>query len=147
MNITIYRYQDTGAATMGLMFIDGRFFCHILENPWMQNQRNLSCIPAGEYVLGLRKEGGFHRKYSEKFPDLHQGMIEVKDVPERDFILFHIGNSPNDTDGCILVGASSKKNFIGASTKTYERWYDRVIRYMQEGIDVHLSIKHMGVVQ
>jgi hypothetical protein len=31
-------------------------------------------------------------------------MVEVAEVPERDFILFHGGNTHYDTDGCLLPG-------------------------------------------
>ena len=30
-------------------------------------------IPAGTYKLKLRTEGGYHQKYSKRFPDIHRG--------------------------------------------------------------------------
>jgi len=32
--------------TIGLLVLDNNFICNILEPPWKQNQRDISCIPA-----------------------------------------------------------------------------------------------------
>jgi hypothetical protein len=63
-----------------------------LELPWRNNQRNISCIPSAFYNVVPR--------YSVKF----RNHFHVLDVPARSWILFHVGNWPKDTDGCILVG-------------------------------------------
>jgi hypothetical protein len=57
------------------------------------NQRNISAIPAGEYLC---KRTIYHRHGYETF--------EVCDVPGRTRILFHPGNTEEDSDGCILLG-------------------------------------------
>lgn len=63
-----------------------------LELPDLENQKKISCIPAGLYKV---------RKYSsEKFKDV----FEVENVPNRTAILIHKGNYSKDTHGCILVG-------------------------------------------
>ena len=44
-------------------------------------------------------------------------MYEVKDVNNRDYILFHVGNYVSDTEGCILVGSgvAPQSNMIASS--------------------------------
>lgn len=64
-----------------------------LELPFKNNARQISSIPTGYYKVEPR--------HAEKFG---QHLI-VNDVPNRDYILFHAGNFPKDTHGCILVGA------------------------------------------
>ena len=63
-----------------------------LELPDRDNQKEVSCIPAGSYDVVKR----WSKKYKNHFMLL--------DVPDREGILIHVGNYPRDTRGCILVG-------------------------------------------
>ena len=65
---------------------------YTLELPDLGNQKNISCIPEGEYEV--------HRIYSPKFGKC----FHLQDVPGRSEILIHKGNYNKDTHGCILVG-------------------------------------------
>lgn len=100
MKVTLIRVSDDGRQTLGQLFIHGDegfliFSCYTLELPYKDNQRNISCIPKGTYLVKKRNS-----KYSKfKYTHLH-----VQDVPKRTFILFHIGNFTRQIEGCILVG-------------------------------------------
>ena len=50
-------------------------------------------------------------------------MIHVDNVPNFEYILWHIGNDDDDTAGCLLVGKTSQDNFIGSSTVAYKEIY------------------------
>ena len=55
-------------------------------------------------------------------------MIWVQNVPNFRWILWHTGNTDEDTAGCLLLGDSSQQNvskggFIGASNDAYKRVY------------------------
>ncbi len=63
-----------------------------LENPWLDNEVGISCIPNGEYLC--------QKVNSPRYKDV----FEVKDVENRTHILIHAGNTEKDTRGCILVG-------------------------------------------
>ena len=81
-------------AVLGSLILDSNEICKTLENPWLNNQPHISCIPAGKYIA---------IKYSsEKYPDVW----ELQDVVGRSKILIHMGNLEKHTEGCILVGAS-----------------------------------------
>ena len=57
-------------------------------------------------------------------------MLQVMDVPGFEFILIHVGNTDEDTAGCLLVGcnANTSKNLsVGSSVKAYKRFYSKVI--------------------
>lgn len=69
-----------------------KYRCFTLELPWRENQRRISCIPAGTYNVIKHK--------SKKFGD----SFWVLNVPGRSEILWHYGNYKNDTLGCILPG-------------------------------------------
>lgn len=78
---------------------------YTLELPYLNNQRNISCIPEGTYKLV--------KHTSPKFGQC----FWVKDVLDRDEILFHTGNYTKDTKGCILVGFKKTNNHIQESRK------------------------------
>lgn len=66
--------------------------CYTLELPWKDNERKVSCIPKGTYKVVPR--------WSSKF----KHHFHVLDVPNRSYILIHVGNFYTDIEGCILVG-------------------------------------------
>jgi len=70
----------------------GSFKGYSLELPNLGNQKQISCIPEGEYDLNIYNSVKFGR------------CLIVKDVPGRDSILIHKGNYNSDTHGCILPG-------------------------------------------
>jgi len=71
----------------------GEFSCFTLERPWRDNQRRVSCIPAGTYKGRVLPS-----------PRFGIDLPELLDVPGRDQILIHPGNTIDDTEGCILIG-------------------------------------------
>jgi len=104
-------------------------------------------IPEGTYTLGLRKVGGYHGKYSKRFPHIHIGMLHVLDVPGFEYILIHCGNTDEHTAGCLLVGDSQENNqitkdgFIGKSTQAYKRIYPRIAEAVECGEKVTITYK------
>ena len=104
-------------------------------------------IPNGTYKLDLRKEGGYHQKYSKRFPDIHIGMLHVLNVPGFEYILIHCGNTDEHTAGCLLVGDSQENNqitkdgFIGKSTQAYKRIYPRIAEAIERGEEVTIKYK------
>ena len=118
-------------STLGELFLNGVRICDTLENPWLDNIRNISCIPEGEYDVRLRypRESGT-RDY------LH---LLVKGVPDRTYILFHIGNRPSDTSGCILVGLSSSQDFVNNSKDAMDLLMKEIINL--GGTNINLIIK------
>lgn len=70
------------------------FECFTLELPFKENHSLTSCIPSGIYQVKLHESPKFGICY------------KVQNVPNREYILFHIGNYHTDTHGCILVGSS-----------------------------------------
>jgi len=94
---------------------DGESFATV-ERPWLNNAKNVSCIPEGVYVCG-------HRKYHAGGYDA----IEVKNVPDRTYIMCHIGNYVRNSNGCILInrehGATGSGEWCGVnSTKAFNRF-------------------------
>ena len=148
MDLQLIRYNSASDYTDGLLFIDGKFECYTLEDEYRTDKvYGETRIPDGTYFIELRTEGGFHNRYLKKFgSEFHKGMLWVKDVPNFEYILIHIGNTDEDTAGCILVGstADKDKNFIGASGAAYKDLYPKVANALLEKEGVTLTIKTIG---
>ena len=132
VNLLLIRDMFTDKSTIGELFVNGERFCDTLELPYKDNQRSISCVPEGQYKVRLRypRESGT-RDY------LH---LLVQDVPDRSYILVHIGNKSSDTRGCILVGMTSKQNFVGNSTLAMDLLMKEILNL--GGTNINLIIKN-----
>jgi hypothetical protein len=92
--VELKREIISNQATLGRLFLGGTEVCKTLENPWLNNLSNVSCIPCGKYEV--------EPFTGSKYKDVWQ----VLDVANRSYILIHVGNREKDTRGCILVGKS-----------------------------------------
>ena len=151
MKYEVLRVSSQKDSTSGLLFEvnNGKrtFLCYTLED----EQRDVKVwgetrIPAGTYKLGLRTEGGFHNRYLSKYgADFHKGMIWVLDVPGFEWILWHSGNTDENTAGCLLLGNTQTSNlvakdgFIGSSRDAYKLVYPRVLAAIESGLDVEVE--------
>ena len=54
INLLILRDTFTENSTIGELHLNGEFMCDTLENPYINNERNISCIPEGSYSVRLR---------------------------------------------------------------------------------------------
>lgn len=131
METEVQRIVSNRDATIGLLFIDGRFECFTLEDePRIEKVAKETRIPAGRYRVGVRTVGRLHERYNVKFA-WHRGMLEIIGVPNFSAILFHIGNYEHETDGCLLVGSGCTAVpgdfMVTNSTAAYERFYQKVI--------------------
>ena len=110
-------------------------------------------IPAGIYNIKFRNVGGMDSKYSKRYPSIHQGMLEVCDIPNFKYVLIHCGNTDEHTAGCLLVGDSQENNaiikdgFIGKSSNAYKRIYPVIARALNNGEDVMIEYIDLDGVQ
>lgn len=136
MEITVRRSISNNEATTSLVLIDGVFECFGLEDEYRESKViHETRIPAGRYPVKVRTFGGFHRRYQNRF-DFHRGMLEVCGVPGFTDILIHIGNTDDDTSGCLLVGQTlnAKTPFLlRSSTTAYAQLYRKVINAALNG--------------
>ena len=149
MKLEVIRFSSQNDSTLGLLFdvTHGRkFLCFTLEDEARDTKvMGETRIPAGIYDLKLRSEGGYHNRFLKKFgPVFHKGMIWVQNVPNFRWILWHTGNTDEDTAGCLLLGDSSQQNvskggFIGASNDAYKRVYPVIAEAILSGQRVRVK--------
>ena len=132
INLLLIRDTFSDNSTIGELFINGERFCDTLENPWINNKKNVSCIPRGEYKVRLRLA-----RESATRDYLH---LLVEDVENRSYILFHIGNTPKDTSGCILVGLGSQQDFVSNSRLAMDLVMKEILNL--GGTNINLIIKN-----
>ncbi|MFV5688893.1 DUF5675 family protein [Flavobacterium sp. ZT3R25] len=104
--------------TNGKLECEGKFICYTIELPWNHNEKMISCIPEGNYLL--------KKRYSKKF----QWHIELVAVKDRSFILMHPANNAlNELNGCIApvtkfsgpgLGLQSKQAFVKVKNLVYK---------------------------
>lgn len=104
MDITLKRLTlNSISPTYGVLFNQSTPLCLTLERPWLNDQTDVSCIPAGTYQCIPHN--------TPAKPDCW----EITGVPGRSAILFHAGNTIADSEGCILVGTQFSWNGVGLS--------------------------------
>ena len=98
MELKLIRLSDKQYTQLGVLYFQDTLKLVTLELPWRDNEVNRSCIPSGEYTCIKTQNrittGGMHIPVT----------FEVIKVPGRGGVLFHVGNTEKDTNGCILVG-------------------------------------------
>ncbi len=100
IEIILKRILTGAKGTYGVLIRDGHPLCVTLELPWKNNEKDVSCIPEGEYE--------FNRYSSTKYKNIWR----LEGVPDRTDILIHAGNTIADFKGCIGAGKTYYNNGI-----------------------------------
>lgn len=146
MELTLNRFFSSSDFTIGKLYINNVFECYTLED----EERKVKVIhetriPKGKYEIKLREFGGHHEKYKKKFT-FHKGMLWLQEVPNFKDILIHIGNTDEDTSGCILVGNSinTTEGTLINSTAAYTKLYQKVSTELVKGNKVFISVNDLS---
>lgn len=142
MELDVAHFKDAADYSLGMLFVDMKIEAFTLED----EKRTLKVwgetrIPAGTYTIKLRTVGGMHAKYTKLFP-WHKGMLWLQDVPGFECVYIHVGNSDDDTAGCILVGDTVNMNGrLLESKPAYERIYKVITAAMGRGETITINIQ------
>ena len=139
MKIELKRIAKQPTYTIGKLYIDGTYFCDTLEDPDRGLYSTMplkeiaalkikgdTAIPTGTYKITLDVVSP---KFStrELYKTVCQGKVpRLLDVPGYDGILIHVGNTPRDTEGCLLLGENKVKGQVINSTETWKKFYAKV---------------------
>jgi hypothetical protein len=126
--LTLKRTIFSDLSTIGELSIDGKFECFILEDRdrGLDSSQTLdeiksvkitaqTAIPTGKYSVIYTMS----RRFGRMLPLL-------ANVPGYDGIRIHAGNSPVDTEGCLLPGKRAEKDFVTDSRLAFNLLLDKI---------------------
>ena len=142
MEIIIHRVWREKGFTIGRMYIDGKFFCHTLEDEdrGLAQYMNVgeimniklagkTAIPAGDYKVC--------RTYSPRFKKMMAQIMNVKGFAG---VRIHAGNKSADTDGCPLLGDADERNIkdwvLNSRKRAIE--FDTKLQIAGDNADLHI---------
>jgi hypothetical protein len=126
MKLALQREPSVNGATLGNLYVDGAFQCYTCEDVVRPIKIfGQTAIPAGTYKIEITFSPHFQRD-----------LPLLIDVPDFSGVRIHPGNTPADTEGCILVG-TQKGN---ASVLNSRVAFDALFALMQAAQD-DLSIE------
>jgi hypothetical protein len=126
MKIEIKRLHKTANSTIGELLIDGVWECYTLEDIERDIKiKSETAIPRGTYKVIINQSNRLKRL-----------LPLLLNVPNFEGVRIHAGNTNHDTEGCILVGQTRSKDFIGQSRKAFEKLFSK----MQKAKEITLTI-------
>lgn len=108
-SVTIDRKESHTKSIIGELWVNGNYICKTLELPWRFNEKSVSCVPPGRYDAFLR------------YDKTDQWRMQLLGTWPRTGVQIHIGNYPEHTQGCVLVGMKSGINKVLKSTDAYKK--------------------------
>lgn len=129
--LLLRREYDTGTMTGGVLYVDGRLQCYTLEDSCKLGFGKGCCIPPGRYKVTWTRSPKFGKE-----------TLRLHDVPERDGILIHAGNTAADVTGCIAVGKERRsREEVMVSQAALLRLERTVIKELVSERDVYITIE------
>ncbi len=128
MSLVLKRVKSDADTTIGNLWLDGKLFCFALEDEHRDVKvASETRIPTGTYQILPRLAGGMIQRYKKRFP-WHRGMLHLQNVPGFKYVYIHVGNTDEDTAGCVLVGFGTdlRKMTLQSSVAAYKALYERV---------------------
>ena len=136
--INLERRWFTGKSTVGVMYYafkpgeKKQRACYTLEDqvrPPGVKIHGETAIPVGKYRIVA--------SYSDRF---RQIMPELLNVEGFSGVRIHVGNKPEDTQGCILIGRTEDDNYVGESKLAYAAFCRRFCEALNAGEEVWMTI-------
>ena len=131
MNLQLERLWYTKDSTGGKLYLDGVFFCYTLEDfvrPVGEKIAGKTAIPSGEYEVVV----DFSNRFQKQMP-------HILNVPNFEGIRIHSGNTSTDTEGCILLGKTRTKDFVGNSREAFQEFMPLLENGLRKGeVSIHI---------
>lgn len=125
--------------TIGKLYVNGEYFCDTLEDTSRGLTSKMSeyeiskikvhgntAIPTGTYKITLDIISPKFSKYKQ-YKFCGGKLPRLLDVPGFEGVLIHIGNTPKDTEGCILVGENKVIGGVINSTVYFKKLYSLLL--------------------
>lgn len=152
MELNLKRKYKDPKYTIGDLYINDKLFCNTIEDTdrGLKDSMTLTdikakkvygqtAIPIGTYEIDMNtvspkfKNRSWAKPYGGKLPRL----IDVKGF---DGVLIHVGNTAEDSLGCILVGKNTVKGEVKESTTTFNKLMTLLLKAHLKGETINLII-------
>lgn len=131
--LLLVRTTFTKKSTMGELSLRGRHLFYTLED--VEREKKVyaeTAIPVGTYEIKLTQS-----------PTFGTLLPELLNVPNFTDIRIHWGNTAVNTKGCILIGRTKGKDFVGGNTKTsVKELMDLIKPYSDAKAGIRITIRH-----
>ena len=126
------RAHSHGSALYGHLYVNDKPECWTLED--IEREVKIpgkTAIPTGEYEVIITPSNRFKRD-----------LPLLLDVPNFTGVRIHTGNSPADTEGCILVGDAPDpaEEWIGQSRAAFSRLFPKIQSAVMGGEKVTIEV-------
>lgn len=134
MKLNLKRVQLDPDVTIGELSVNGTFECWICEDvvraPGEAKVYGQTAIPAGDYAIDVTYSPRFERQ-----------LPLLLNVPGFEGIRIHPGNTPADTDGCLLPGKDRLAKGVGHSLVAFIDLFAKITaaRHGGEGVTIHIE--------
>jgi hypothetical protein len=126
MKLLLKRIHRTESSTIGELYVDGVFECYTLEDIERDVKiKSETAISKGTYKIIVTMSNRFKRL-----------LPLLMNVPDFQGVRIHAGNTNHDTEGCILVGQTRSKDFIGKSRKAFDILFKKMQRAKSITIEI-----------
>lgn len=127
MELRVKRVALKSDYTIGRLYVNGEYVCDTLEDAVRDTKiYGKTAIPCGTYKITMDvvspkfKDRSWAKPYDGKLPRLIG-------VPNYEGVLIHVGNTVEDTSGCLLVGQNKVKGRLVNSTQTFMSLMDKYL--------------------
>ena len=134
-------------ACLGNMYIDGELFTFTVEDIVREHGTKIkgeTAIPAGKYKITFRDiDSPKRRSYRTRYPDWFVNHLWIRDVPNFKYCYLHVGNTPADSEGCVLINGklNAKANKGEESGIAFKAFYLKVKAALNRDEEVTLDIR------
>jgi hypothetical protein len=131
MRMVLERKFFTDKYTEGNLYIDGKWFCHVIEdvvrakpNKWKSSLKvwGKTAIPYGTYPVLVTWSGKFKRQLTGIF-----------NVPDFEGIRIHNGKNETSSAGCLIVSYKAGKGYVVNDKKAMNDICDMVTEAQKKG--------------
>jgi hypothetical protein len=131
MKIKVVRRWFDDVSTIGELYINDKWECYTLEDTVRDGKKvdGATAIPYGIYKVIIDLSNRFKRM-----------MPHILDVPNFSGVRIHNGNTSDQTEGCILVGQTKEKDFIGNSKTAFKILFDKIQKAVDNKEEIEIEI-------
>lgn len=142
LNLRLDRIKSDADSTLGLLFADGKPFGFVVEDEKREVKvKGETRIPAGTYVIKQRKvDSPMTLKYRKKF-DFFDYHFELQEVPGFKHVYIHIGNTDDDSEGCLLV--NYKADMQGLTGERSTQCFEDLYKMMKQADSIEITIRDL----